>query len=313
MTTEFSARQAPWTTVGTVLDGDVSVPEALQLANMNWNVVLQKAGHVSPRSDTWVEDKGQRALVREDNGAFFSFCSTEYRPVQFGEAFDFLQEINPRIVSAGTRKGGKMGFMVAQIPEHDVAHVATVAGVDEHELYVIVRTTHDRTRALEVALTTLRGKCMNQMSLPSLTAGAPQRWSIRHVGDPLQKLEQAYRVMYNLDAYTAEFERQVGALAEIKVDEQRARTLLKQVIPGSQTSREEKVIPGIVRMFTEDPTETNGYAGTGWGLVNAVNEFYEWGRPRKGGRSNESQFIDSIEGLTYKTTARMASRLLANA
>jgi hypothetical protein len=52
-------------------------------------------------------------------------------------------------------------------------------------------------------------------------------------------------------------------------------------------------------------SEQVGFAGTGWGLVQAVSEYFEWGRDT-GSRTAQSRFLGGLEGQTHKKVERTA-------
>lgn len=301
--TTFTTRDLPWMKLGTVIDHPVTAEQAAKIGGLNFEIELAEAGY--HRGGKWHKQEDRRALVRKDTGSFYGFCSTEYKPVQYSEAFDFLDAINPQFVAAGTLKDGRQGFMVVKLPEHATLDVALKGEHDPHDLYVIVRASHDMSKGVEVALTTLRGKCMNMLTLPSLTAGAPQRWSIRHIGQPHEKLREAQQVLANTDRYEQAFRSITRRLVEVPVKKDEVPLLLERVLPDKP--QREKQIEAITAAYDGAPTV--GFNGTGWGVVNAVSEYFMW--ERSGGlRTAESTFRDNLDGAAHKMVGRTAQLLL---
>lgn len=304
--TTFTTRQAPWMKLGPVIEEDVDSTQAAKLGGLDFTVSLEEVAFT--KNGDWHKVNTRRAVVRDDTDDFFGFVSDGYAPVQYSEAFSFMDQINPRYVSAGTLKGGRQGFMVVELPhEYDLANLEVKGEVDPHELYVIMRTSHDLSKGIEVALVTLRGKCMNQLTLPSMTANAPQKWSIRHVGDPHAKLKQAENVLTNADNYVSAFVENTKRLSEIPVSVDDAETLLSRLLPD-RPKRDEQV-KSITQAF--EHSEHVGFAYTGWGLVNAVSEYFEWQRTH--GRTDESYFTCGLEGPSHKYAGRTAQVLLRSA
>lgn len=305
---QFSTRQLPWLKIGTVIDDDVDAAEAARLGGIDFDVELRDAGYRAVDGGDWVEQPTRRAVVREDTGEWFSYVSVDYKPVQYREAFEFMDGVNPRYVAAGALNGGRQGFMVVQLPEHAEVDV-TIDGVhDPHDMYVVLRTSHDLSKAIEVAVMMLRGKCMNQLTLPSLTAGARQRWGVRHVGDPHARLEQAKTTLTGAANYKAVFERTATQLGSVKLDAPGLRRVLERVLPD-RVRRVEQV-DAITAAF--ETAETVGFTGTGWGAVNAVSEYFQWGRSLAT-RTYQSQFTSPLDGDTAKYVNRTAQLLLARA
>ena len=309
--TTFSTRELPWMKLGTTIDRPVDSAEAAKLGGLDFEIELADAGYrrVSKNGETsgpWQAQPDRRAVVRVDTGDFYGYCSTDYQPVQYSEALSFMDAMNPKYVSAGSLRGGKQGFMVVKLPEHSAIDLSLAGEKDPHDLYVIIRASHDMSKGIEVAVTTLRGKCMNMLTLPSLTADAPQRWSIRHVGDPQAKLRQAQEVLAQTDRYEQAFRSIARRLIDVEVTPDEVSLLMQRVLPD-RPMRDDKQIPAIKAAFESSPTV--GFTGTGWGLVNAVSEYFEWNRTG-GLRTEESKFRDNLDGATHKMAARTAQLLL---
>lgn len=304
----FTTRQAPWMKLGTVIEKDVDAAEAAKLGGLDFDVVLHPAGFTKNGGKNYKRVQNRFAIVREDTDEFFNWASDEYGVVQYRDAFTFLDKINPRFVAAGQIRGGRAGFVVVQHPD-----VASLSGLelngvtDPHEFYVVVRTSQDMSYAVEISLMTLRGRCMNELTLPSFTKRAPHRWSLRHSRTVHERMHQAQKVLTNSRAYLDEFQKIAARLADIDVDFDRARTTLEYVLPDRP--RRAQQIDQILDVYRD--SETNGFQGTGWGLVQGVSEYFEWLRPRA--QSDTTRLINVLDGSTHKNVAKTAQVLLATA
>jgi phage/plasmid-like protein (TIGR03299 family) len=305
----FTARQLPWAKIGTIIDDpDVDARQAAKLGGLDFDVDSETLGYFDSVTKKWVEIPTRRAIVHHDDRRWMSVVSTDYTVVQYGAAFDFLDQINPRYVAAGTLSDGKQGFLVIQLPGHESLAYAPGGEADPHQLYVLVRTSHDLSKSVEVAVLTLRDRCMNQLTLPSLVTDAPQRWTVRHVGNPQAKLREAQRVLAGAPRYAEVLDRRIQQLTSVNVTPQRLRVVLKHVLRNS-LARKEDMIDRILEMAKRP---TVGFEGTGWGAVNTVSEYFQWGRPTAT-RTEQSIFTDSFDGDGAKYTNRVATALLANA
>lgn len=303
--TTFSARAVPWLKIGAVIDGDVGAAEAARLGGLDFRVALEPAGHRRP-DGTWAEVPGRFAIVREDTGEVFNYTTGSYHPVQYADAFEFMDQVNPRYVAAGALAGGRQGFVVARLPGRETVDLDLGGETDPHELYVVLRTSQNLSRGVEVALVTLRGRCMNELTLPSLTRDAAQSWAIRHTRSVHQKLAEARSVLTRADRYVDAFVDQARRLAEVELDVEETRRILRAALPDRP--RREAQVGAIVEAWQTSPRV--GFAGTGWGLVNAVSEYFEWGRPMTRGRSEESRFTGALDGATHRYAARAAQLVL---
>lgn len=295
--TMFSSRVVPWMSLGALTEGVKTAAEAAELGGLNFEVEqrpLEWVGEDGARH----EIPGRRALVRKDTAEWLSIMSTDYSVLQFGEAFDFMDGVNPNFVAAGVLKGGRQGFMVVEGPKMNV-----LSGDDPHELFIVLRTSHDGSRAIEVAVMPLRSRCMNQLTLNSFAVGAQHRWSIRHTSSMKQKLADAHESLKKLDEYAAGYEHLADKLVNVQLDDHDAENVLKAVLPD-RPKRDEQITSIISRWHT---AETVGFDWTGWGLVNAASEYFDWGRPNG---TPESRFVGALQGSTHKVINGVAQQLL---
>lgn len=308
----FTSRQAPWYKLGPQIEGDVDAATAAKMGGLDFEVELRPAVRPQRRPDgkgwNYVQVPSRRTLVRTDSDEFIDYVSADYKMLQYGEAFAFMDEINPRYVSAGSMSHGKQGFIVAQLPDVNALNIEVNGEVDPHELFVIVRTSHDRSKAIEISLMPLRNRCMNQLALNSFSQGAPQRWSIKHIGDVKGKMEAAQKVLTVAPKYAEIYANKVRQLGSVSVNAEEARTILKRVLP--EKAKRDDQIAAITAAFESNPHV--GFTGTGWGLANAVSEYFDWGR-NEGTRTAQSQFTSGLTGDTAKYFNRTAQLILNRA
>jgi phage/plasmid-like protein (TIGR03299 family) len=307
----FTSRDVPWCRLGTITEETHTAERAAELGGLNFEVELLDAGFKSLAerkvgTSPWRSIAARRACVRKDTQQFFSFVSSTYTPVQYGEAFAFMDEVSPNYVAAGTLGGGRQGFMVVQLPKLDSVELQIGKQVDPLDMYVVFRTSHDLTRAIEVSVMMLRDKCMNALTLSSFTSGAQQRWSVKHVGtNPMSKMKAATSTLSRSDAYQKSFIETASALANIKLTLEEADSVLRRVLPD-KPKRDEQV-NAIIHAWRESPT--GGFPDDGWGLTNGVAEYFEWGR-NDGTRTDQSRFTGTLTGSTHRFTNRTAQLLL---
>lgn len=298
--TVFTTREVPWMKLGKLVEQPQTAAEAMQMANLDFTVSKLDAGFMTA-DGVWKPVGNRKAIVRDDTKEFFEFVSPEYEIFQYAEAFDFMDTIKPRYVAAGSLKGGRQAFLVVEPDRPSV----TVGGDDKHDIFVVLRTSHDRSRAIEVALMPLRYRCMNQLTLRSFTSDAKYRWSISHTKSAREKLHQAQQVMAQLDEYTTEFQRLAERLMRSRPNEDEARKILKQYVTPWAKGQDE-VIDTIIHSWREN-VETVGFNDTSWGLVSAVSDYYDWGRSRG---TPESRFLNAVQGITHTTLNNITRELV---
>lgn len=315
VTQSFTTREAPWLKMGKITNETKTAAEAAELGGLNFKVDLVdvawlksvEIGGVKQTDAIVTKIPSRKAIVRSDTGDFFGFASSKsYVPLQYAEAFDFMDTINPRYVAAGTLRGGRQGFMVVK-PE------ISMSLEDDHELFAVLRTSHDCSRGIEVMVMPLRGRCMNQLTLRSFAKGVDHRWSIKHTTTLHKKMAEAQASLEKIGIYIQRYESIVNRLCNTEVKVDRGQKLIEMVIPMPQHGKTERTetqwrerIEAITDLWTGSPQV--GYAGTGWGLVNAVSEYFEWHRT---GGTSESQFLNALQGETHKKINRMCGILLS--
>ena len=305
----FSTRSAPWMKLGTQIDEPVDAATAAKLGGLDFDVELHPVGFTTNKGKNYKRVPDRFAITHGGTGEFFQFASSGYGVVQYREAFTFLDAISPHIVAAGALRGGRVGFMVVKHP--DVAGLAdlTLAGVpDPHDMYVVVRTSQDMSYALEISLMALRGRCMNELTLPSFTKRAPQRWSLRHSKSVHTRMLQAQDALTKARNYQDEFAKIAARLADIDVNLDDAKNMLELSLPDRP--RRDKQIEEILGVYEQSPN--NGFVGSGWGLVQGVSEYFEWERPGRA-QTDATQFQNALEGTTHQRVGKVAQVVLSHA
>jgi phage/plasmid-like protein (TIGR03299 family) len=306
----FSTRTAPWMKLGDLVERPQTAAEAAEKGGMNFTVSLRDV-YFTSGADNLEAIPNRKAVVCDDNEQFMGFASGDrYNILNYGEAFGFMDAINPHFVAAGNLRDRKQGFMVVETGQT----VNVLDGEDPHQMYAVLRTSHDCTRAVELSVMMLRGKCMNQLTLKSFIKGVDQRWSIKHLKSMKERLAEATNTVARMSKYSERFVELVDKMASTHIEKDTAHDILKIVIPQpkGKTERVERQyaerIGQIMDLWTTSPTV--GYAGTGWGLVNAVSEQFDW--YRQGGTA-ESRFLGALAGSTHKAINDVAAQVLARA
>lgn len=294
---QFSTREVPWMKLGKLQETAVKAADAAHIAGLDFTVSLKPFTYEWNGAQRTADHR--RAVIRDDTGELFDVVSSDvYNLLQYSQAFDFMDTVDSQYVAAGSLRGGRQGFMVVKAP----FQLETLATTDPHDLYAVLRTSHDRSRGIEVAVMPLRGRCMNQLTLSSFTKGVPHRWSIKHNTTMHAKLAEANDTLAKLTNYAGRFEQLVQRLIDVKVDEAKANTVLAAVIPARAKQAEV-----ITKIITLRDAEQVGFQGTGWGLLNAVSEYYDWTRA---GGTPESRFLGALEGQTTKAINKTVIQLL---
>jgi hypothetical protein len=119
-------------------------------------------------------------------------------------------------------------------------------------------------------------------------------------------------------AFRAEFAGTVERLAAIELELDEAREVVTRALSvPKERPKTGETVERILESWQKSPTV--GFFPTGWGLVNAVDEDFEWGRhvthrgvERKGVR-HEARLLGGLQGASLKYTNRVAHALLRRA
>lgn len=302
-TTSVHQRMAPWLRIGALdIDYD-NTDKVLEDAGLDFTVSKRPLQFLK-KDGSWGENPARMMVVRDDTEQPIDVVSKDYGVFQYTEAFEFLNHIEGRkFVAAGPLRDIKQAFMVVKLPDLDTF---TVDASDPFELNVVVRTSHDRTRAVEVFTMPTRVKCTNQLPIRPYGAGITNRWAVNHIGNVGDKVHDAEVVVANVRAYVEDFKHTAKRLIKGKVTQDNARWILNKTL--RETTKKDEVVANIMGLWAN--ADTVGYSDCGWGLVNAVSDYFEHGR--KGGTA-QSRLLNALEGQTRgildKVTAVTLGRL----
>lgn len=296
---QVSARQVPWMKIGALTDDVLTTEEAVKQGGLDFTVSF-RAQQFATKEGGWKPTPKRYALVRDDNEEYFETTSETYSIFQYTEAFTFMDGIGARYVAAGSLKGGRQGFVVGLLNDVNLSELDTL---DPHTLFVVLRASHNKTRAIEVAMMPLRGKCMNQLTMHNMLMSADQRWAVPHIGNVKKKIEIAFETISLSNMYAKAYVESVQRLADISLSTSQGRQILTKVIRKSP--KQEEAVEKIVDMWQHD--ETIGFTDKGWGLVNAVSSYFDW--ERQGG-TPESRFLGALSGQTRNAIERTSNLVL---
>jgi phage/plasmid-like protein (TIGR03299 family) len=144
-----------------------SARDAATQAGLDWHVSLAdvQALAVSNTGVSQLEVPNTFATVRTNQDNTQSVLGTvggRYKVFQNAEMFSGLDALvdsgDARYAYAGEVKGGAQVYMVLELPK------GVKIGNDEHKAYLVARTSHDGSTALQIAPSVTRLRCTNQIA-----------------------------------------------------------------------------------------------------------------------------------------------------
>ena len=299
--TMFSAREVPWHGLGEVTEDVLTAGEAIKAAGLDWDVELRDV--FVQQDDKKIVVPGHHAVVRDMDQRVLGMVKSRYVPFQNREAFAFADNLvdsgEAKYETAGSLRDGRQVFLTMKVP----TEIKVDGGNDAHELYILLRTAHDGTKAISVYLTPIRVVCMNTLALATHRSNVRQKWSMPHVSNIEGKLAEARETLRMSFDYADEFSRMANDLINTMVSDDMAVKLLEEVFPVRP--RTDEKIEGVMDALRN--SNRNGYHGTGWGLLNAVTEYHEHYRDRI---QPEATFHNTVDGEIAGWRNKLTSRLL---
>ena len=301
-----SARELPWHFGETkdrtrIADDVMTAEEAISLAGLDWDVALKDL-YVAQANGKYTKVPGNFAVERDIDNRILGVVKSKYVPFQNRQAFAFTDTLvddgAAKYETAGSLRGGKVVFLTMKVPVDML-----VAGEDAHELYIVLRTSHDGSKAVSVYLTPIRVVCMNTLAL-SINS-TKQKWSMPHVSTLAGKVQEARDTLALSFKYAEEFVIMGNQLVETKITDDQMRHLVDDIMP-SWRKKHEEVAESIMLLWKESPT--NGYTGTAWGALNAITEYFDHGRDM---RSSDSVMLNTLDGESNIVRNKAAKILLS--
>lgn len=299
MTSGFSGRSIGFYGLpsSAVVSGAPSVEDAIKMAGLDWRVGLAPVYQTLRDGKTRIV-KDKFLTIREDTEAVLGTVGKQYHPFQAEEAFAFADKLlgyGVEFDAAGSYNEDRKFFLTAKLPSG-----INVQGQDPIDLYLLFRSTHDGTGAINAMITPVRLACTNMLNLATRTAVS--KWSARHTRTASERADEAARTLQIVDAYSVEFNEMAERLLTVEMDLEAFTAFTQDVTAAERLQR------GMVETWTNSPSVDRA---TGWGALNAVGEHMEWMR---GGRGNvESRFESNIDGQTAAIRNRAAQLLLRQA
>lgn len=282
-----------------ISDKGFTIDAALAAADLDWEVSKTPLGAYTPREGSapkFVKAPNLYVTSRDDNGAILGAVGPDYEVYQNREAIHLASDIidsgEANIKVMGSVKGGAKTFAVLELPSTGLK----VAGLDDEavNVYLTLVNSHTGGQSLTGFIGLERSVCNNMLSYNLKNALASFR--VRHLANMRDRLTpMTGREMLGLVVqYAAEWENQMGRLAEDQYSDRRVENFLARLFPypENHTTRkrdkngewQEITHRGVttadtnreaIREIYYGASNLDNIRGTGYGLLNAVNEWVQ--------------------------------------
>lgn len=283
-----TTRQTATATLGTDISRTASLDDALELANLDWNIIEEPAEKISLLTDEGVittSIPGQRLIMRDDNFTTLGVVGSRYEPVSNADAFalaDAAHMLGAEFSHAGELDHGRKTFLSMKLPEAQI----TVGGYDIIDFSINLSADHAGRGTILGDIQGTRLVCTNGMRTGF---GDKFTWSIRHTKTAEQRMDEARETLHRAMIYAADFANCAEALIASKFTANEFDSFIGALFPKPDedlgvraVSSWEKRRDQLMHLFVNEDTQEEG-RNTKWAAYNAVAEWNDWVRPAQGG------------------------------
>jgi phage/plasmid-like protein (TIGR03299 family) len=290
----ITERDHPWNVLGHTLTGDGKQVADLMtaadvLAGTGLDLTVEKMP-VYLADGTPVPKVHVTGYAADDGYQMFGAVSDRYEVVQPAEALAFFDQVVANVDGAhysaawNMREKSMMGVTIA-MPEDEIV-VDPNGANDRVGIHLLGVNSFDGSTGLQGAVVATRWFCMNQLT--SSLRGAERRFTLRHTRNVRDRVEEAAHFIDGARDYIGALGDAAHNLYELPVGEDRFARILDR-LPMFHPTKDMSV---LVRERTEErraeiteawnaPHNAN-VTGTGWGVLNVVAEYTQWGRTVRG-------------------------------
>lgn len=279
----------PWHELGRAIRKGASVEEIEEAAVLNWPVLLTpvKFDAIIKGKRTEQEISHRRVMYRGDTGAVLDIPGPDYVPHQNREVLEFFQEYLATgdlfIDTAGALLGGKQVWVQAAMNQGFM-----LPGKDQINGRILLMNPHQWGKGMIAKIVMERVVCWNTLQQALGEGGAAVK--IWHT----KEFNKARRDQVKSDLGIAKerldaFKDDAKVLVKLTVAPEEATVLLARVLKQDEKKPLEQQNRAVTRMHelfmgAGKGAQLTSASGTGWGLLNAVTQFYdhEYGRSVEG-------------------------------
>ena len=300
------AGELPWHGLGVPVSNDMSAYEMMEAAQLNWSVKKQPM-YFMPNQDKGVLVEDKMLLIREEDNKQLDVVSRTWHPVQNQAAFDFfydwVEEGNMEMHTAGSLKDGKLVWVLAKINE-----TFEVLQNDIVEGYLLFTNPHQFGHSVNVRFTPIRVVCNNTLQLAlggnnnnSISVDHTKQFDAHAVKDALGLSRQAMVVYGDKAKY----------LARTPATNEAVDNYLRELFPLTKYQEERGDTRSTrarqVRRFYHEGTPGSELAkGTWWDAFNTVTYAYD----HKFGSNNAARMQSSWYGTASNAKQEALSKAI---
>lgn len=292
----------PWHGLGTKLAAPATAQEAIQAANLDYDVAL-----VSLTTDSGIPVPSKKAVLRTDTNDVLGVVGNNYVAVQNRQAFAFLDALAAeggiRYHTAGCLRRGERIWLLAKLPG-----LIRVKGSDDvTEKFLLLSNAHDGSAALRVFWTPTRVVCMNTLVLAERQSRG-EGIAIRHQGDLAGKVRKAQEVLGLAHRFYDDLANRIDGLAGYHPTAAQLDQYFRSLYPDPEdgsNGRARNARDKLYELFERGKgNDIPAIRHSTWAAFNAVTEYVDHFRPTRA-RTEFDRAANRLESSWFGSGARL--------
>ena len=315
-----SLKSRPWHGLGAVIESEMSVEQAVRLAQLDFEVAkLPNRHHIPDGNGGMIEKISSTSFFTyrtDTNFVLGDRLGKHYTVVQNEDALGVVDALvakgNLIIETAGSIHNGCTVFMTLRLSE-----AIKVSGKDDVQQYIVIAAGHDGGTPIMAFYTNVRVVCHNTLQLA--ISGAKNKISIRHTSSAQNRLNEAIRILARAEQNTPIVSAAYDRMARREVSKQEFFDYVGNIFctPKEITAlnngekadevlstRKSNIIGDVLSFAQTGIGQDLAGPGSMWWAYNAVTGYY----------ANEKQFKSAdhrMDGLLWGSQAATMETALA--
>ena len=317
----YNSYQDPWHRLGTPVDGNMTIPQALVAANADF-IVTKEPIHAQGSGGTPIEIESKKATVAtydlgegRQRQVALGVVGDTYAVVQNTQALEVAYDI------VGASKGeayldtmgvlGNGGQLFSYLRLEDLV-VDPVGINDKVERGLVIWWSHDGSIAMTYLFSATRVVCRNTLNFA--LQGAKSVFRAKHTSSVENRLTHAQSVLGVSTAWADSFKEQSEELLAVSYSEDRFQRILKSVFPeptnptDRQKANTQATHAQVRGLFASDLNSQN-FGTNGWTMYNSIVEYLD--HKRNSSESDRTRATMTPGSWIQKTKERAAASVLS--
>lgn len=284
----------PWQNLGVDISDAMTSTQALQIANLNFDVVAKPLFVDGNQLDNY------KANVRSDNGSVLGVVGNKYEIVQNKDAFSFLDglaENGMMFEAGGVTANNKKVWLLGKLDDFNLLG-------DDITPYLYFQNTFDGSGSVSINVVMLRQVCANGMTY--IIKDAKYNWSIRHTSSANDKLQVVHQTLNLTNNYIGRFEEEMDKLTQIKIDDSTISDFVDYVFPMPMENATDRLIRNIESVRNDfngiykNVDNFTQFRNTAYGLYQAITDLSSHYSPLRETKTfAENRFMNLVKGNEF--------------